>query len=336
MYMCHLENQVLNAVKPAIYCRYVDDIFVEVKDEAQLQTLKTSMEKESCLRFTTELSVENRIPFLDIDISQEDGTLKTKVYRKPTNAGHCMNGQSECPTRYKASVIRTFIRRALKYCSDWTSTHQELQRCKQILINNGYTNTEVDAEIKDQMARQQHPEQRKNQEQTIQVYYKNQMSPSHRVDERVLRNIMGKNVKSKQPNTKFQLTIYYKNTKVGGLIMRNNINQEQNTLKCTNVVYQFQCPYEDCQLRDTGDYIGMTTTTLSRRLTMHLQDGAPRQHMMQIHKKELTRTDLTENTSILRKESNRKKLQILEALLIKEKKPIINKQLKSCITLELF
>ena len=186
------------------------------------------------------------------------------------------------------------------------------------------------------MDRHQQPEQQKNTEQTIQVYYKNKMSTSYRVDERVLHNIIEKNVKCKQPNTKFRLTIYYKNTKIGGLIMKNNINQEKNTLKCTNVVYQFQCPYEDCQLRNTGDYIGMTTTTLSRRMTMHLQDGAPRQHMMQEHQRALTRQDLTENTTILKKENNRKKLQILEALLIKEKKPIINTQLKSCITLELF
>ena len=118
--------------------------------------------------------------------------------------------------------------------------------------------------------------------------------------------------------------------------MRNNINKERSDLKSTNVVYQFQCPYEDCQLRDAGDYIGMTTTTLSRRMTMHLQDGAPRQHMRETHQRALTRQDLTENTTILRREDSRRKLQILEALLIREKKPAINKQLKSCITLDLF
>ena len=337
MYMCRLENRVLGTLRPAIYCRYVDDIFVEVDDEAQLYALKTTMERESCLRFTTEVSVENRISFLDIDISQEDGTLKTKVYRKPTNIGNCMNGKSECPARYKTSVIRSFIRRAFKYCSDWKSTHQELQRSKQILVNNGYTNTEVDAEIQNQMTRHHQPQQRQNQtEQIIQVFYRNQMSPSYRVDERVLRDIIKKNVKCTLPNTRLQITIYYKNTKVGALIMRNNITEQKSDLKCTNVIYQFKCPYEDCQLRDTGDYIGMTTTTLSRRMTMHLQDGAPRQHMIQTHQRALTRQDLTENTTILRRENGRKKLQILEALLIKEKKPAINKQIKSCMTLDLF
>ena len=71
-------------------------------------------------------------------------------------------------------------------------------------------------------------------------------------------------------------------------------------------------------------------------MTMHLQDGAPRQHMRQAHQRALTRQDLTENTTVLKKEPNRRKLQILEALLIRENKPAINKQLKSCITLELF
>ena len=34
MYMCHVENQVLEdvSIKPHLYSRYVDDVFVDVKD----------------------------------------------------------------------------------------------------------------------------------------------------------------------------------------------------------------------------------------------------------------------------------------------------------------
>ena len=55
--------------------------------------------KLSGTRFTTEFSVENWTTFLDIDISQEDGALTTKVNRKCTNKGRCMTGKSEFPTR---------------------------------------------------------------------------------------------------------------------------------------------------------------------------------------------------------------------------------------------
>lgn len=44
------------------------------------------------------------------------------------------------------------------------------------------------------------------------------------------------------------------------------------------------------------------------------------------HRRNLTRTDLTKNTTILARESNRKKLQITEAVLIRLDKPLINTQ----------
>ena len=293
------------------------------------------MQEQSALQFTTEISVSNRIPFLDFDITKQDGVLKTKVYRKPTNPGRCMNAASECPSRYKASVIRSFIHRALKYCSDWDAVHHELQRCKQILVNNGYSNTDVDHEINRQMQQRQQPKPT-DKRNTITVFYKNHMTPAYRVDERVLKNIIDSNVTCTEPSIKLDLVIFYKNTKVGGLVMRNNLTRDTSVLKKTNVIYQFSCPYEDCQLRRTGDYIGLTTTTLSRRLTMHLQNGAPSEHMLQVHKKHITRKDLTENTMILRNMHDKRRLPVLEALLIREKQPHLNKQVRSCVTLELF
>ena len=70
----------------------------------------------------------------------------------------------------------------------------------------------------------------------------------------------------------------------------------------------------------------MTTTALSRRLTMHLQSGAPKKHSLQAHSKILTREMLVNNTKIIRSESNFTRLQILEALLIQKLRPQINIQ----------
>ena len=49
------------------------------------------------------------------------------------------------------------------------------------------------------------------------------------------------------------------------------------TLKRTNVVYEYKCNMGDCEHLPSS-YIGMTTTTLSSRLTMHLQKGGPADH----------------------------------------------------------
>ena len=66
-YMAHLENRVLNAldVKPKIYCRFVDDIYTDAKLKLLLE-IKKSMEEHSALRFTSDLSKDNKLPFIDI------------------------------------------------------------------------------------------------------------------------------------------------------------------------------------------------------------------------------------------------------------------------------
>ena len=54
------------------------------------------MENNSVLQFTYELSVNTTIPFLDVQVSVKDGDeYVTKVYRKTTDLGKCINPQGE-------------------------------------------------------------------------------------------------------------------------------------------------------------------------------------------------------------------------------------------------
>ena len=106
---------------------------------------------------------------------------------------------------------------------------------------------------------------------------------------------------------------------------RNGHGPPTPPLKKTNLIYQYQCLHGDCEHRNSI-YIGMTTTTLSRRLTMHLASGGPKQHALTNHNLLLTRTDLVNNTKILLTEFNHNKLSITEALLIQKMQPSINNQ----------
>ena len=326
--------QFLNAVqedesiRPTTYCRYVDDIYVVVSDERHLQALRHAMESNSVLKFTYELSVNNKIPFLDIMITKEEDKYVTTVYRKNTDVGRCLNARSECPDRSKVSVIRSFIRRAYKTCSSWDLFHHEVSRSKQILINNGYSNHMVDTEICKILSKSFAPPtfHEPNPNSTSHnLYYCNQMTPAYKTDERVLQDIVKQNVSCSNPNDTIKLVIHCKNKNVSNQIMKNNISQNPNPSQHSNVGYEFSCPNEGCKLRNMN-YIGMTTTTLSRRLTMHLQSGSIKDHMREQHQSTLNRKELTENTKILKYCHDSTRLLITEALLIRNKRPTLNNQ----------
>ena len=69
---------------------------------------------------------------------------------------------------------------------------------------------------------------------------------------------------------------------------------------------------------------------------MHLQDGAPLRHLAESHDAVLTRDLMVENTSILARCDDRRRLQILEAVYIRDMDPLINRQLNLCGALTLF
>ena len=66
--------------------------------------------------------------------------------------------------------------------------HTELNRVKQLLVNNGFTNTEIDQEIHKQLEKQQTQKQttepRSNK--THHLYYKNHMNSQYKTDEKIL------------------------------------------------------------------------------------------------------------------------------------------------------
>ena len=341
-YMAHVESLAIDSlqIKPHTYCRYIDDIFVDVYNEEQLLSVKTALEKHSVLKFTTETSISHKIPFLDVSVDASDGSLVTSVYRKPTDTGHCLNGESECPDIYKESVIHAYINRAIKHCSSWPLLHQEHQRTKQILVNNNYSFSDIDKIIKRQLHKHlsatTHTTSRHEEPHRVNLFYRGSMSSAYKKDEKVLRSIVRRNCTPIGPFNEIKLTIYYQTPSTSKLVMTNNMSRDASDLKATNVVYEFQCPIGDCARRNNSSYISHTTTTFSRRMTMHLQNGAPERHVRFDHGTTLTRSMIVENTRIIARCPNRRRLATLEAVYIRDKDPAINRQMDMRGTLSLY
>ena len=84
--------------------------------------------------------------------------------------------------------------------------------------------------------------------------------------------LIHRNILPTDPNKKIKLIIYYNKFKTSNLVIRNNSSLSIGVLQKTNVIYKFKCPLGDCISDNNNIYVGLTSTTLSRRLTMHLSD----------------------------------------------------------------
>ena len=146
------------------------------------------------------------------------------------------------------------------------------------------------------------------------------------MDEKVIKQIVNENVKCKKTEDRLKITVYYKSATTKSLIMKNNHNSPPSKFQECNLVYEYKCKLDGCEHLQNNSYIGHTVTTLSRRLTMHLQTGGPKNHCRDSHSTQLTRSMLEEGTSILRREQDENRLRIMEALLIQKENPTINRQ----------
>ena len=156
----------------------------------------------------------------------------------------------------------------------------------------------------------------------------NFMNPSYKKNEDAIKKILKNNVRVVNPNEHYKLIIYYKSTKTRDLIMKNNLTPKLRELARTNLVYDFTCSIDACThlpIRERR-YSGLTTCTLSRRLSLHLQKGAIQKHCESVHGRPITRKEIVSMTKARYYVSDIRKLEILEALIIRLEDPELNKQ----------
>ena len=245
---------------------------------------------------------------------------------KKTDNGNCLNGNSECIDRYKNSVITNYLNRAYKVSDSWSTLHNEIKHIKQVLVNNNYSNKTVDQHIKKFLDNKLKQSKVKDNTQIIPIYFQNQTHLNSKLDERIIKNIVNNNVKCVDENKKLRIVFYYKNIKTHSLVMKNNLAPKPPVLQQCNVVYKYTCPHPHSKAEE---YIGLTQTTLSRRLTMHAQNGSILKHFKSSHNQHPTREQLVENTTVIARENDRYKLAIKEALLILRDSPSLNIQFEN-------
>ena len=130
--------------KPTFYKRYINDIFAMFDADTFHTYLNT---KHKNINFTYEKQIDNKLPFLDILISNNEN-LETSVFHKKTYTELMLNYFSFVPDSYKYDLIKTLIDRKYRINSTWTSFDIDLKNLKQVLLKNQYPLSMKDNVIK--------------------------------------------------------------------------------------------------------------------------------------------------------------------------------------------
>ena len=133
------DDIVITGLMPHLYRRYVDDTLVRMPNtDAATMVLTTLNGLHPSLSFTMELPVDDRIPFIGIDIIKNGTKLETQVYRKPTNTGLLLHFHSHTDKRYKDSLLKTMLHRAYALSSTTEAFNEECAKLRSIFSRLDY------------------------------------------------------------------------------------------------------------------------------------------------------------------------------------------------------
>jgi hypothetical protein len=117
--------------------RYIDDIFLTWnRSEQQLIKLLTDA-NEWHPNIKLDYKISKSLPFLDVLLTNNNGTLITSVYHKPTAQLYVIPFTSDHPRHVFGNIIQTALQRAIRYSSTFELFNYERRSIKLMLLYNG-------------------------------------------------------------------------------------------------------------------------------------------------------------------------------------------------------
>ena len=326
-----------NKIKPLFYVRYVDDIFVLMKNNNDLNNFYHEMNTlHPNLQFTLERSNNNKLPFLDTEVKQLSNRLQTSVYRKPTDTNLIMQYTSICPKTWKLGLIDFYLNRALNISSNFVVFKEELTKITNLLLKNQYPIKLIQTKI-------------------------NKFLEAYNIDNLTFKQNQITNSKTKKnsenENFSYFTTMYVGNCslkfhkRITSIFEKHNVvikpaytskkvsDYFNNKSKCSeafdaNVIYKYTCSVEP-----NISYIGETSRQMFRRIADHKgidKNSAIFDHLFNCE--HCQNSDITSNFKVL-KRCKKSDLYSLESMLIEEHHPKLNTQVASkgkAITLSIY
>ena len=303
---------------PEFYKCFVDDsCSLMPSTDAATDFLVTLNELHPSIRFTMEIAVDGKLPFLEMLLRKSGTVLTTEVYRKPTDSGLLLHFRSHIDNRYKDGLVRTMIDRAAKLsptkqafvqeCDELRSTFQALQypdsKFENIMkrFENGY--------LLCNQPNCKSPSESENQVFRILLPYKDQKSA-----DTVRRQLLQLSAKIHQ-----YIQPVFTSKKIGDSLGVRESKPAIVNQQC--VVYHFKCGYS-------------VMRTMCQRIEEHRRASSSiAKHLTTVHRDDVELSNL--NFEILRKCRNKFECLLFEMFYIREIKPSLNVQSDS-ISAKLF
>ena len=148
LFMHEIENEILSQIQfeYAIYCRYVDDIFILIKDEESAERILTRFNsKHNTIQFTLEKPTthgqQQRISLLDFTyiIDGTRATHEIRFYQKACRKNIFLHQKSSVANTIKMNAIRNEYDRRILRCSEPAAAFRTIHDLRNRLSSMGYS-----------------------------------------------------------------------------------------------------------------------------------------------------------------------------------------------------
>ncbi|CAF1502413.1 unnamed protein product [Adineta steineri] len=141
VYMLEWEQPLieLQSQQGEIYGRYIDDVFMTSNMSTNVIHDKLDwMNQKDHKHIKITYSVDQKVEFLDVQIENHYGLLKTSVYRKPAAEPYILPYSSDHPRHIHMNIPYEALLQAARLCSDVYTFDKERLNIEIKLLLNGY------------------------------------------------------------------------------------------------------------------------------------------------------------------------------------------------------
>ena len=242
---------------PCFWRRFVDDTFTIIYTAHKESFLEHLNSIDDHIQFTSEDSrPDGSMPFLEIlIIPNQDGSLSTTVYRKPTHTDLYLQWDSHHTVSAKDSVVGTLYHRAETICSSPLLLQQEEKHLQKALHRCKYPAWALNrVKIKQRSS----AKKRSNATQT------GHDNPNQQKPYMVIPYYRGLSESLKKICSRHGVQVYFK----GGNTIKNLLmapKDKDPIMKKSEVIYRYRCNRVDCD----EEYIGESSRVFGERFKEH-------------------------------------------------------------------